>query len=205
MKIHDIPQRSPEWFALRLRLITASEVGMFVVNDDKKSMTARTNLIDGKVGKIADGDDSPPEYEDFWMKRGTRLEPDSMAAFEERTGQQVYPVGLVEHDTLCLGCSPDGMIRGATHGVEGKAPCGKVQIARLRANVLPAEYKCQIHHSMIVCEAEYWDFWSWHPRLPAFYVRTYRDQFTADFERGLRDLCAEFEATKHKFPYLFEA
>lgn len=204
MKIHNVIQRSPEWYALRRRLFTASEVGKFVVNTDKKSIDARQNLIDSKIGSLADGDDSPPNYEDFWMKRGTRLEPESMEAFQNHTGQEVYSVGLVEHDTLPIGCSPDGLIRGPNHGVEGKAPCGKVQIARLREKVLPAEYVCQIHHSMIVCEAEFWDFWSWHPMLPPFYIRTYRDNFTAEFEKGLRDMCENFAVEKARFGYLFE-
>lgn len=204
MILHDVIQRTPPWVALRLKFFTASEVGMFVVNDDKKSLTARQNLIDGKIGALADGDDSPPNYEDFWMKRGTRLEPESMMAFEEHTQQKVCAVGLVQHDTLPLAASPDGMIVGAKHGVEGKAPSGKIQIARLRDKVLPADYVCQIHHSIIVCEAEYWDFWSWHPMLPPFYIRTYRDKFTADFEKGLRDLCARFNEEKALFSYLFE-
>jgi putative phage-type endonuclease len=196
MIIHDVAQRSPEWFALRRGIITASEVGKFIVNTDKKSLDARQNLIDKKLGEVADGDDTEPSYESYWMKRGTLLEPESIEAYEKRTGELVYHVGFVQHDTLPIGCSPDGLIVGKNFGIEGKAVAGKTQIGRLRDNVLPDQYVCQIHHSMIVMEAPHYDFWSYHPALPPFHVRTYRDDFTDKFERGLVELCAEYARQK---------
>jgi putative phage-type endonuclease len=196
MILHDIKQRTPEWFQIRRGIITASEVGKFLINTDKKALDARQNLIDKKLGEVADGDDTEPSYESYWMKRGTLLEPESISAYESKTGHEVTQIGFVQHDTLPIGCSPDGLVTGTKSGIEGKVVAGKTQIARLREKVLPAEYLCQIHHSMIVCEAPWWDFWSFHPNLPSFHIRTYRDGFTDQLERGLIELCAEYARQK---------
>lgn len=197
MKTFDMPQRSAEWFAIRRGLITASEVGMFVASaTTQKAKDARQNLIDKKLGEVADGDDTEPSYESYWMRRGTELEPESMAAYEARTDQTVCQVGFVMHETLPIGCSPDGVHVGGPAGVEGKAVSGKTQISRLRDNVLPPEYLCQIHHSMIVTGAPFWDFWSYHPTLPPLFIRTHRNEFTDQLEAGLREICATLAKEK---------
>jgi len=196
VKINDVEQRSPEWFALRRGIITASEVGKFLINKDAKALGARQNLIDKKLGELADGDDTEPSYESYWMKRGTLLEPESIEAYEKRTGDLVYHVGFISHDTLPIGCSPDGMIVGKERGIEGKAVAGKTQIGRLRDDVLPAEYLCQVHHSMIVTGFPEWEFWSYHPGLPRFLKTVKRDGFTDDLEGGLIALCKEYARQK---------
>jgi len=38
--VHTMPQRSPEWFAIRRGKITGSEIGKFVYNTDKKAHTS---------------------------------------------------------------------------------------------------------------------------------------------------------------------
>ena len=205
MIIHEFPQRSPEWFAIRRGKITASQVGMFVANaSTQKAKDARQNLIDKLLGEMADGEDTAPSYEDYWMKRGTLLEPESISAYESATGHEVYHVGFIEHDTLPIGCSPDGMLVGMESGIEGKAVKGSTQIRRIRENVLPAEYVCQIHHSMIVCNAPWWDFWSYHPNLPPFRIRTYRDGFTDQLEAGLHELCADMKRQGAKLNVLYK-
>lgn len=196
--IEDCPQRSEAWFQLRRGIITASEVGMFVASaTTQKAKDARQNLIDKKLGELADGDDTEPSYESYWMRRGTLLEPQSIEAYEKRTGLKVYQVGFIQHDTLPIGASPDGMIvDGNGCGIEGKAVAGKTQIGRLRDNVLPAEYVCQIHHSMVVTGAPWWDFHSFHPSLPSFHIRTHRNEFTDQYEKGLREICVELKRQK---------
>ncbi len=198
MIIHDVEQRSPEWFALRRGKITASEVGMFLMLEkkDKKSLDARQNLIDKKLGEIADGEDTEPSYESYWMKRGSMLEPVSIEAYEKRTKDLVYHVGFIQHDTLPIGCSPDGMIVGKERGIEGKAVAGKTQIGRLRDDVLPPEYLCQVNHSMIVTGYPEWDFWSFHPGLPRLLKTVKRDGFTDDLEGGLIAICKEYAKQK---------
>jgi putative phage-type endonuclease len=192
MIVHSMPQRSPEWYAMRRGKITGSEIGKFVMNTDKKALDARQNLIDAKIGEEADGDDCEPNYETFWMKRGTRLEAEALSAYESYTGHEVEQVGFVSHDTLPLGVSPDALVNNRAFGLEMKCPSGKIQVKRLREKVCPDEYLPQIWLSMIVTGADMWHFWSYHPALPAFHIVVTRADIPAGFEPGVNALVAEY-------------
>jgi hypothetical protein len=193
-----MPQRSPEWYAIRRGKITGSEIGKFVFNTDKKSLDARQNLIDAKIGEEADGDDSPPNYEDFWMKRGTRLEADALSAYESYTGYEVEQVGFVSHSTLPLGVSPDALVSNRAFGLEMKCPSGKIQVKRLREKVCPEDYLPQIWLSMIVMNVDRWHFWSYHPTLPAFHIVVTRGEIPVNFESGVFALVMEYQLQKEQ-------
>lgn len=210
MKLHDIAQRTPEWFALRRGKFTASEVGMFVVDPEKNAVAAKAwkKAIRDKLGDEADGDDTAPGYEDYWMKRGTRLEPKAIAAYEKFTGHHVDQFGFIEHPSGLFGCSPDGIVFDRSsgepdysrilHGLEMKCPKGSVQIQRLDEGVLPDEYACQVHASMAITGAARWDFWSWHPKLPPFRITVERDSFTEKMLAGLLAIGRAYEDQQAK-------
>lgn len=189
-------QRTPAWYEIRRGKVTGSEVGKFVFNTDAKALTARRNLINAKIGEEADGDDCPPNYEDYNMKRGSRLESRALAAFEIHTGMETETVGFVEHDTLPLGVSPDALLSQRTFGLEMKCPIGKIQIARLEDNVCPEDYLPQIWLSMIVTGLPCWHFWSWHPVIPAFHIVVRREEIPAAFEPGVYALLDALAAKK---------
>lgn len=196
MKVHLCEQRTPEWFELRRGRITGSEVGKFVYNTGKVAETARQNLIDAKLGEAADGDDCEPSYENYWMKRGTRLEADALSAYESHTGYEVEQVGFVTDDLRPLGVSPDALVNQRAFGLEMKCPSGKIQVKRLREQVCPDEYLPQIWLSMVVTGAPQWHFWSWHPVLPAFHIVVTRDEIPREFEPAVDVLAYELERQK---------
>jgi len=49
-------------------------------------------------------------------------------------------------------------------------------------------------------DAPHWDFFTWHPKLPAFYLRVYRNAFTESLGAGLmafaHDLRSDIEEAK---------
>lgn len=191
MKIYNFPQLSPEWFAIRRTCFTATDLGPFLWNTDKKALDARQNLIDEKIGGMADGDDRPPEFVDYWMKRGTRLEPDAVKSYEDFTGNKVRPIGFVMHDTGAFGCSPDGILINAKKGLELKSPSGKIQHRRLREGILPPEYTVQVHLGMAACGFDEWDFYSFHPNMPPLHVPVERSDYTERLHDSVMDLHAE--------------
>lgn len=158
--------------------------------------TAAQELIDQKIGELEDGDDCPPSYDDYWMKRGRLLESSAFDAYAAHTGNEVEQVGLITHDVLPIGCSPDGLVSDRTFGLELKCPSGKIQYKRIREGVCPEEYVCQIHGSMVVTGAPYWDFFSWHPSISSFYIRVHRDDFTERLAKGLTEIAQELLAQK---------
>ena len=162
----------------------------------KGIVPAAQELINKTLGEAADGEDRPPDWDTFWTARGTRLEPDAIAAYERKTGHKVTQVGLCVHDSGHFGASPDGLIGSMEnlawlHGLEIKCPEGKTHLKYLRAGVVPNDYVAQVQCSLAVTGLEFWDFWSYHPNLPPLMVRTYRDDFTQRLEAGLIALGVE--------------
>lgn len=208
MKILTMPQRSPEWYEARRGVFTSSEFGMFLVNTGKVAENARQNLIDQKLGEAADGEDCPPNYADYWMKRGTMLETAARDAFQQHVGFLMDEVGFILHDNGRIGCSPDGALaRGGfvETGLEMKCPSGKIQVKRLREGVLPDEYRCQVHGCMVVTGADEWHFWSWHPNLPPLHVWVKRDDFTEQLAAGLHSIAEEYRRQEIALAALWRA
>lgn len=191
MKIYNFPQLSPEWFAIRRTCFTATDLGPFLWNETKVALTARQNLLDEKIGGMADGEDRPPDYVDFWMKRGTRLEPQALESYCDLTGNTVRPVGFVMHDTGAFGVSPDGILTNKKSGLEMKCPCGKIQHKRLREAILPPEYEVQVHLGMAACGFDEWEFYSYHPNMPPFHIGTKRSDYTERLHDAVMDLHEE--------------
>ena len=160
------------------------------VEAHKKLTPAAQTLIDEIMGEQADGEDRPPDWDTFWTKRGTEMEPVALADYERRTGNTVERVGFILHDCGKFGCSPDGLVSAKTwslpkQGLEIKCPEGKTHLRYLREGVLPNEYVCQVHASMAVTGLDRWDFFSFHPNLPPLLLTVERDDFTNQLERGL--------------------
>jgi hypothetical protein len=194
----DHAQGTAEWLSARYGRFTASEFGMFVMRRDAKAKTAFENNIMTKLGEFIDQDDCAPSYEDYNMKRGTRLEPYALAAYAAHTSNEVEKVGLAIHTELPLGFSADAMVNQRAFGLELKAPTAKIQLLRIREKVVPSDYMCQIHGSMFLAGSPHWDFFSWHPKLPAFYIRVHRDTFTEELGQGLLTFGRELKARKEE-------
>ena len=201
----DHSQGTPEWHVARSGRFTASEFGMFVMRKDAKAIKAFENNILTKLGEMIDGEDRPPNYEDYYMKRGKLLESSALAAYENHTGNITEKVGLAIHESLPLGFSADAMVNERAFGLELKCPCAKVQILRIKEAVLPDEYACQVHGSMFLADAPHWDFFSWHPKVPSFYIRVYREKFTEELGKGLLAFGQELAARKAEIEALMAA
>jgi putative phage-type endonuclease len=199
-QIHRIPQRSPEWFALRRGVLTASRVGAWLLKSDATSTKARENAICELIAELAECDEEPDRYEDWAMKRGTAYEPDAVAAFERATGKKVTDVGFCMSKHGLFGCSPDGLIEEDGSGFEGKVPIPKSHIAYRRAGKLPEKYLHQVHFSMAVTGARSWWFQSWNPDLANLRIEVKRDDFTEKLLGAAivfsRELVEAFEAER---------
>lgn len=189
-------QNTPAWLEARRGRFTGSEFGKFVMRKDKTAEKAFQNNIDEKIGEEVDGDDCAPSWENYEMKRGKMLESSALAAYESHTGHEVEKVGLAIHETLALGFSADAMVNQRSFGLELKCPTGKIQWQRLREKIVPDCYLCQIHGSMFLMGCEHWDFFSWHPNMPALYLRVYRATFTEELGAGLLAFAHELETQK---------
>lgn len=166
MKILDCEQRSPEWFAARLGIATASRFSAILATIKTGEAAERRNyraqlVVERLTGKQAD------QYENQAMRDGTEREPLARAAYEVKTGAWVSEVGLILHDSIEAGGSPDGLI-GDDGCLEIKCPAlaTHLEYLRLPEGACPAKYVAQVQGQLWLSGRAYCDFVSFHPDFP---------------------------------------
>ena len=161
-------QGSPDWFAARLGLPTASEFSTVMAKGEGKTRRAYMLKL---AGEILTGE--PMEsYTNFNMERGKVMEDEARELYSFIKNVEPERVGFIRSGQK--GCSPDSLI-GATGGLEIKTALPHIQIDRLMKDELPAEHKAQVQGSMWVAERDTWDFVSYWPKLPLFIKPVARD------------------------------
>lgn len=204
MKLLTFEQRSPEWFAARLGIATASNFSKVLAVIKSGEAAERRNYriklaLERITGKQED------VFQNDAMRQGTEREPLARIAYEGLTGNLVEEVGLCLHDVLECGASPDGLI-DAVKGLEIKAPTPGKHIEYLRQKAEPPEYTAQIQGCMWITERTEWDFVSFCPEFPEnaqLIVRTikrddaYIERLAAAVEVFMREVVAEVDAIQN--------
>ena len=171
---HDVAQRSPEWQELRRMKITGTTLKSIL-----GTPAARTKAFYATVAELLTVPEiDAPEYENP-MDRGTRLEPQAIAAYEFHTGSKVMHTGFVESDELPLvGQSPDGdvsMTDGGLLGIEVKCLLGEAHMTVVMTNTIPKDYIPQGLQYLITDPArEAVDFVFYNPEIPRFALHVIR-------------------------------
>lgn len=206
--IHDrVYQHSPEWYALRCGILTASTVC--------KVMTAKTlkltqtkagvhdsdllyELLSQRVTKHVDEN----TYQSVHMMRGAEDEIDARNKYEAAYGE-VKQVGFVTNDEygFTLGYSPDGLV-GDDGQIEAKSRMDKFQIETILRDEVPEEYMLQIQTGLLVTKRKWCDFISYCGGLYMFTKRVFPNVemmaaiVTAGraFEARIEDLTIQFAA-----------
>jgi hypothetical protein len=173
----DCVQGSAEWHRLRLGHPTASGAAKIVTPKRLELSAQRADYLDQLLAEWFSGEPQTEFLGTYWTERGQHLEGDALAAYDLlRDGPTPESVGVVFRDeSRTASCSPDWWL--APHnGVEVKCPAFKTQVSYLRLGIVPPAYVPQIQFSIWVCGADFWDFLSYHPRLPAVLRRVEPDQ-----------------------------
>lgn len=173
IEITDCEQNSPEWFAARLGIPTASEFStvMAVGRNGGKSLT-RIAYLNKLAGEILTGE-RMEAYSNADMERGKLMEDEARDLYTFTAEAEPCRVGFVRNGQK--GCSPDSLL-GENGGLEIKSAAAHVQIERLLRGTLPPEHKAQVQGCLWVCEREWWDFASYCPKLPLLVVRVTREE-----------------------------
>lgn len=173
MKIHEVEQRSPEWYALRLGKPTASEFSKLVTSKGERSKSADgyalTLAAELYAGAPLDGWEG-----NAWTERGREIEGTALAFYAFMRDAEVRAVGFVTDEAGTIGCSPDGLI-GDDGLVEVK--CLKAE-NHVKAILYYQEHgRCQPDYvqqsqgQMMICERKWCDLIFYHPNLPMLVVR----------------------------------
>ena len=173
MIIHDVEQGTPEWYALRLGVPTASEFHKIVTPTGRLSAQARKYAIYLVTEKLLNRSlTSVSNLE--WMERGREMEPQAVRMYEFEQEAETLPVGFITTDCGRLGASPDRLIKGVNGAAEFKCPAPHTHVEYM-VDGFGWDYVPQVQGQMLVGELDFVDRYSFHPELPPPRVRTYRD------------------------------
>lgn len=170
--IVECEQGSPEWFAARLGLPTASEFKTLLgIKKDAREKLTRQTYMRKLAGEILTGE--PMEsYSNGFMERGKELEDEARNAYALMFDKNPLQVGFIHNGTA--GCSPDSLIDD-NGGLEIKIALPHIQIERLEKGELPPEHRAQVQGNIWISQRDEWDFVSYCPKLPIFRIRVPRD------------------------------
>lgn len=172
MQIFTCEQGSPEWYACRMGIPTASEFKTILgVKKEAKDKLTRQIYMRKLAGEILTGDPMPT-YSNPDLERGKEFEPEARNLYALLYDVEPQIVGFIRNGDA--GCSPDSLI-GENGGLEIKVAQAHIQIDRLERNELPAEHMLQVQGNIWKAEREWWDFVSYCPKLPLFTKRVMRD------------------------------
>lgn len=178
--VHDMPQRSQEWYAVRAGKLTGSAAADMLATIKSGEAVAKRDLRVRLVVERLTGKPQESGYINADMQRGIDCEPLALAAYEVLTGELVTTCGFVSHDTHEAGCSPDAYVGDWDGLVSIKCPKSATHLSYLKAGTFPAAYVPQMLHELWITGAKYYDFISWDDRFPewlqTFYVRVPRDE-----------------------------
>lgn len=161
-----MPQRSPEWLAIRCGKLCASDAkDIFAKGRGSDESVSRRDLRWKLIAEQLSGQPQDESYTNPAMQHGIDTEAAARACYEAETGLLVQAVGFLAHDALAAGCSPDGLVGDGL--LELKCPKTATHIGYLRDDsTLVAAYKPQLTHALWVSGAPWIDIASFDNRLP---------------------------------------
>ena len=171
--IFDCEQGTPEWFACRLGIPTASEFGTVMASGrgGGPSVTRRKYMLqligERLTGEVADS------YTNAHMERGKAMEDQARKVYAFEAGVEPRRIGFIRNGDM--GASPDSLI-DKDGMVELKTKLPHLHLEALLENRLPPEHKPQVQGQLLVAEREWCDFVSYWPKLRPLIVRVYRDE-----------------------------
>jgi YqaJ-like viral recombinase domain len=176
VKIIDCKQDTPEWFAARLGIPTASEFHKIITAakgdlSKQASKYAHRLVAETLLGRSIEKPPGTP----WAMVRGKEMEPLAVQQYALDNKIEVRRVGFVTTDDGRVGASPDGLIAGTSGGLEIKCVLDDNHVG-IWADGPGDDYKQQVQGNLAVAELEWWDLYAWHPDLPPITIRTYRDE-----------------------------
>ena len=173
--ITDIKQGTPEWLALRLGIVTCSELDCLLVNGKCEAGfgVAAFTYMDQLIGERITGEAAEIPFQTKATIRGHELEGVARDLYAARHDVNHTTIGIILNHGI--GYSPDSLI-GADGLTEIKTKLPKFQVSVILADEVPKEHVAQCQGGLWASEREWIDFISYWPGMPLFVKRMYRDE-----------------------------
>jgi putative phage-type endonuclease len=166
MIIHEMPQRSDEWFEIRRGKFTASDFDTLMPAKNKgiDSWTdTQMKIVYRVAAERMTGKAKPLGFTSDAMQWGINTESEARAVYEMETGEEVREVGFLEASEW-IGCSPDGLI-GEDKGLEIKCPNSETHLRYSCEGGLAEDYFWQVQGALWISGRKEWDIVSFDPRF----------------------------------------
>lgn len=107
MKLHNIEQKSPEWFALKKEYPLSASKAQAIATAGAGMETVVGEALAEKYSSA-----DPERYTNEDMERGNELEADARAIYELENDVTVVEVGFITNEKISTlaGVSPDGLV-----------------------------------------------------------------------------------------------
>jgi hypothetical protein len=173
--IRHIEQGSADWLAIRLGIVTASELHCLLVNGKGQAGfgDAAFTYMDQLIGERITGEAADPFQGNRHTERGHELEGVARGLYEARTDAATEQVGIILNHGI--GYSPDALV-GSDGLTEIKTKLPKLQVGVILSGEIPKEHVAQCQGGLWASEREWIDFISYWPGMPLFIKRAYRDE-----------------------------
>ncbi len=175
-------QDREEWLKARRGKITGTRVKDIITKRGTAYKIGVYELIAERVAVEPDEEDP--------MERGTRLEAEAMARFEEETGKKLDTSLVIwtREDDDSIGISPDGFV-DETEAVEIKCLSSARHIEALITKEVPSDYKDQMLQYFVVNDnLKELHLLFYDPRIQAkdfFFITTKREDVQEEVEKYL--------------------
>jgi len=181
MIVHDCDQNSPEWYAVKVGISSASSFKDILA--EGKGLTRKAYMHRLAAERLT-GEFSET-YSNGYMEGGHAVEDEIRNAYAFLHDAEPSRVGFVTLDDGSAGCSPDSLI-GEAGGLEIKSALPNLVVGYIEADRFPAEHKAQVQGTLWITGREWWDI-AIGPRagkgaeariatgVPYFFKRAFRD------------------------------
>lgn len=173
MQIMDCEQGSPEWFAARAGIPTASQFSTVMASGrgGAESKTRRTYMLK-LAGEIITGDPMD-SFSNAHTERGHEMEPEARNFYAFRHDVDPQLIGFIRNGNA--GASPDSLI-GENGMLEIKTKLPHLLIDVTLRGEFPTDHKAQCQGQLWIAEREWIDLICYWPKMEPFIARAYRDE-----------------------------
>lgn len=173
--ITEVEQGSSEWLALRLGIVTCSELECLLVNGKGEAGfgAGAFTYMNTLIGERITGEAADPFMGNRHTERGHELEDVARKLYEQREEVETNQVAIILNHGA--GYSPDSLV-GAKGLTEIKTKLPKFQVEVILSGEIPKEHVAQCQGGLWISEREWIDFVCYWPGMPLFIKRAYRDE-----------------------------
>ena len=157
VKIHEMEQRSDEWFAIKKGKASASRAQ--AIGNGGKGLENYVIEIMAEYYSIAERENYINEH----MQRGIELEPIAKQVYELEHDCEVREIGFAEYNEY-IGCSPDGLV-GKDGMIEIKCPCDRIYLGILINEKIDSGYVWQCQMNMLILKRKWCDLIFYNPNF----------------------------------------